>query len=331
MTGRATYDFGAILPGIGVFGGVRRFIEIGNELVRRGHRFAIYHPGGIRPTWTRFDGDVCALDELVDARHDVVLCNDPELHERFRDVVAAVRIFYFALEGIRNERQIVRSGWTLAANSESMHRYLRRMHGVDVHRIVGGVDLELFQPQDVARDESEYRILVFGRVSRRRKGVDLARRAVEGFAGREPRVKLVLFDHVGAGSENDPREEFRTRVPHEWHVNLPQSELPRLYSSCDLFVSAEKKAGWTNTVAEAMACGLPVVCTRSGTLDLAVHRETAWVVRLRHSWFLRRGIAALHGNAALAERLRDSALSRVAAFGWPRVVDQLLDVVSAAM
>ena len=26
-------DFGALLPGIGVFGGVRRFLEIGNELV----------------------------------------------------------------------------------------------------------------------------------------------------------------------------------------------------------------------------------------------------------------------------------------------------------
>ena len=42
----ASMDFGALLPGMGVFGGVRRFLEIGNELIRRGHRFVIYHPEG---------------------------------------------------------------------------------------------------------------------------------------------------------------------------------------------------------------------------------------------------------------------------------------------
>jgi glycosyltransferase involved in cell wall biosynthesis len=98
-----------------------------------------------------------------------------------------------------------------------------------------------------------------------------------------------------------------------------------------VFLSAEKRAGWANTVAEAMACGLPVVCTRSGTLDLAVHRETAWVARFRHPWFLRRGLGALHADAALAARLRQAALARVADFGWPRVVDQLLDLVSAEL
>jgi glycosyltransferase involved in cell wall biosynthesis len=326
------YDFGVLLPSVGVFGGVRRFIEIGNELVRRGHRYVIYTPGGSVPEWTRFDGDVRALDSLASAQHDVLLCNDPALHERFHDARAPVRVFYFALEGIENESRIVRSGWTLAANSEGMHRYLRRRWGAHAHRVVGGIDLEQFQPRTkLPRDESEFRVLVFGRVSRRRKGVDVARRAVEGFARGERSVKLVLFDHVGPGSDADPRAHFRTHVPHEWHLNEPQSQLPRLYSSCDVFLSAEKRAGWANTVAEAMACGLPVVCTRSGTLDLAVHRETAWVARFRHPWFLRRGLGALHADAALAARLRQAALARVADFGWPRVVDQLLDLVSAEL
>ena len=42
-------DIGVLLPGVGVFGGVRRFIEIGNELVRRGHRYTLYHPTGEPP------------------------------------------------------------------------------------------------------------------------------------------------------------------------------------------------------------------------------------------------------------------------------------------
>jgi glycosyltransferase involved in cell wall biosynthesis len=318
---------------------VRRFLEVGNDLVQRGHRFTVYHGEGEVPDWMPFQGDVRPLHRLQEARHQVVLCNDPPLFLRYRDVPADVRIFYFAAERIPEERRIVRSGWTLVSNSESMCRYLRRRHGVKAHRAVGGINLDLFRPLPVQRDPGEYRILTFGRVSRRSKGVELVRRAVEGFArglqrragGGKRRVKLVLFDHVGSGNEQDPRERFDTSVACEWHLNTPQEQLASLYSSCDVFVNAERKAGWTNTVAEAMACGVPVVCTRSGTLDLAVHGQTAWVVRFRHPWFLRRGLRALHDDPEMATRLRQAALERVRDFAWPRVTDQLLAVIEKEM
>ena len=156
-------------------------------------------------------------------------------------------------------------------------------------------------------------------------------RAVESFARRAGGrlVRLVLFDHVGPGNERDPRDGFHCRAPHEWHLNLAQADLARLYASCDVFVSAEKRAGWANTVAEAMACGAPVVCTRSGARDLARHHETAWVVPLRHPFFLRRGLEALTSDAALAARLREAALAHVRGYAWPRVVDQLLAVIAS--
>ena len=34
------------LPHVGVFGGVRRFIELGNAWVAMGHNVTLYHPGG---------------------------------------------------------------------------------------------------------------------------------------------------------------------------------------------------------------------------------------------------------------------------------------------
>ena len=77
---------------------------------------------------------------------------------------------------------------------------------------------------------------------------------------------------------------------------------------------------------ESMACGVPVVCTRSGTKDLAVHRETAWVA-WRLGYFIRRGVNALYTDPALAQKLRTTALERIERFSWPRVVDQLEDVV----
>ena len=69
---------------------------------------------------------------------------------------------------------------------------------------------------------------------------------------------------MGPREREQSRPALRTRLPCEFHLNLAQADLAALYTTCDLFVSAEKRAGWNNTVAEAMACGVPVVCTPAG-------------------------------------------------------------------
>ncbi len=330
-------DFAALLPGMGVFGGVRRFIEIGNELIRRGHRFVIYSPEGKAPDWLPFSGEVRPISALRTSRHRILMCNDPYSLADFERAQADLKLFYFVLENIRGERDIARHpGWTILANSTGMQDRLRRKYGVAVERVVGGINPDMFKPQPLENvEKGEYRVLTFGRLSRRKKGVPIVLRAVEAFSrsrsSNEPSpkpVKLVLFDHVGPGNEWDPRNEIQCRVPYEFHLNRPQSELAALYRSCDVFVSAEKRAGWANTTAEALACGVPVVCTRSGTRDLARHMETAWVARWRHPYFLTKGLQALYDDPELARRLSKNALEHVRGFSWSRAVDQLEEVVS---
>lgn len=326
-------DYGVLLPGAGVFGGVRRFIEIGNELVRRGHRYVIYHPSGEAPAWLPFAGETRPTASLIAARHDVLICNDPPLLPAFERAQARLKLFYFALEGILDERRIARhTGWVVVANSSGMALHLRRRHGVRAETAIGGIDPAMFRPPAVPRmSDGTVRVLAFGRASRRRKGVATAIRTAEWFARSIAREKasvtLVLFDHVGAGNEQDPRDAVRSRLPLEFHVNPTQAELAALYGSCDVFVSAEKRAGWSNTVAEAMACKTPVVCTRSGTRDLALHGETAWVSRWRHPLLLARGLTALHRDPARAQRLSAAALARVRGYAWPHVVDQIEEIV----
>jgi glycosyltransferase involved in cell wall biosynthesis len=220
------------------------------------------------------------------------------------------------------------------ANSTGIYERLRRKYGVRAEKVIGGINLDVFTPQpNRTRSPDEYRVLVFGRLSRRKKGVPIALGAIESFAKRYRRasgaapVKLVLFDHVGPGNEDDPRSAVRCEVPHEFHLNLSQDELAKLYAGCDVFVSAEKRAGWANTVAEAMACGVPVVCTRSGTRDVAVHRDTAWVTRWRHPWFIRRGLDAVATDPSFADYLRTRALAHIRGFSWSSVADQLETVV----
>jgi glycosyltransferase involved in cell wall biosynthesis len=327
-------DYGVLLPGVGVFGGVRRFIEIGNELVRRGHGFVIYHPTGDAPGWLPFLGETRPTSALEGARHDVLVCNDPPLVPVFERASARLKLFYFALEGIPDERRIAHhADWVAVANSSGMAAHLRRHYGVRAETAIGGIDPSTFHPPAAPRTaDGTVRVLAFGRASRRRKGVPTAIRAVESFARSVARrggsrVTLVMFDHVGAGNERDPRDDVRTRLPVEFHLNPTQEQLAALYGGCDFFVSAEKRAGWSNTVAEAMACGTPVVCTRSGTQDLAVHLETAWVVRWRMAMLIARGLDTLHRDPGAARRLSVAALARVRGYAWPHVADQVEEIV----
>ena len=342
----ARYDIGALLPGVGVFGGVRRFLALGNEFVRRGHRFVLYHPQGNAPGWMPFTGETRPLAALPGAPpHEVLLCGEPSLVPQFEAATARLKLFYCVLEKLPDERALVRHpGWRVLANSSGIRDRLWRRHRVRALPAIGGIDLDHFRPVGPLRPAQPlpFRVLVYGRLSRSRKGTGLVIRAAEGLARtarRDPAwggglaqpVQLVLFDHVGPGNETDPRPQLRCAIPAEFHLNEPQAALPALYSSCDVFVSAERRAGWNNTVAEAMACGVPVVCTASGTRDLARHGETAWVARFRHPFFLRQGLVALARDTALRQRLAGAARAGLTPLAWERVADQIEAAIAASL
>jgi glycosyltransferase involved in cell wall biosynthesis len=96
-----------------------------------------------------------------------------------------------------------------------------------------------------------------------------------------------------------------------------------LFGQADAFVSAEKRAGWANTAAEAMACRLPVVCTGSGGRDFAINGETALVIPFRRPYFIARALHRLIEDKALAARLADAGHKKIGEFTWPNLVSRL--------
>jgi predicted O-methyltransferase YrrM len=59
---------------------------------------------------------------------------------------------------------------------------------------------------------------------------------------------------------------------------IDPQDLPALYHGCDCILHLENSAGWANLVAEAMACGVPVVCSPAGTAALTSGGKTAVIV-----------------------------------------------------
>jgi glycosyltransferase involved in cell wall biosynthesis len=134
---------------------------------------------------------------------------------------------------------------------------------------------------------------------------------------------LIFFDSLVGEDRRDPRPLIRTSVPHDFYLDLPQNKMAWLFSQADIFVSAERRAGWANTAAEAMACRLPVVCTPSGSRDFAFHNKTVLVAPFAHSLLLRRQIKRLLNDPELRERLAEAGHRKISEFTWDALAGRL--------
>jgi glycosyltransferase involved in cell wall biosynthesis len=314
----------ALLPHVEVFGGVRRYIELGNEFAQRRHAFVLFHPAGDKPAWLEFVGQTRPFSAIGDEEFDVGLCSEYSILDRFDALRSKSKYFYFVLEGHRREKDVVRKNYVFLGNSEGLCRRLEAKYGISCLRAPGAVNPKIFYPLSDRPQRDTINVLCYGRVYKRRKGVRLAVRAVEGLYRKFPSLRLVFFDTLVGSDRRDPRSLIKTRVPHDFYLDLPQNRMAWLFSQADVFLSAERRAGWANTVAEAMACRVPVVCTKSGTSDFAFNEKTALVAPFPLPILLRSRLSRLIEDPALRSRLAEAGYERIREFTWSALADRLL-------
>jgi len=317
-----------LLPHLGVYGGIRRFFELGRVWSTRGHDVALAVPPeakGAEP-WLPVPGRILDFEALRRERWHAVITPDPKLFQEYR-AEDSLRVFYAVLEKAPGAEGAWRDADLVLANSTGMVRHLAK-RGVRAVAAVGGVNGDLFHVPATdsraarAREGGPVRALVYGRLSRKRKGSWTAARAVAMAARRaRSRVELILFDAPPPGEP--PPEALSLPIPNRWVLRPSQEELSALYGDSDLFVSAERRAGWCNTAAEAMACGAAVVCTESGTEDFAFHGETALVSRFPWAWSLARYVETLLRDPPLRTRIAARGRDRIASFPWERTADTI--------
>jgi glycosyltransferase involved in cell wall biosynthesis len=313
------------LPHVGVFGGVRRFLELGNAWTAAGHTVTLHHPAGTPPEWLPFSGATTTLEAAREGSADLAVSADPHSYPTFRAHRAGTHLYYCVIEGDAGlEQAIADPTVRLAANSGALRKSIQRRAGRSVLDGIGGINARQFHPDPAQRAWAPLRVLVNGRRSRLKKGTDLILRALAGLGGRVPPFEIVLFDTVGPENRQDPRDGAPLPPNARFMLDPSQSELAALYASSHLHVAAERKAGWCNTALEAMASGTAVVCTASGTADFARHETNALVVPIRHSFFLKRAIARVLGDEALRSRLAAAGPATAAEWTWERLAAKLL-------
>jgi glycosyltransferase involved in cell wall biosynthesis len=168
-----------------------------------------------------------------------------------------------------------------------------------------GPDTRLFYPRDrrEARrkrgfHDSAFLVGFVGHLIADKGPLRLAE-AIEGLEG----VKGV---YMGRG----PQRPTGDRV--QFVGELPHGELPEMLSACDIFVLPTTHEGSCNALAEAMACGLPVVTSVGDFNDDMVNEQVSIRVDPMDVAQIRDAIRTLKEDAGRRERMAEAALARAA-------------------
>ena len=181
--------------------------------------------------------------------------------------------------------------------------------------VPNGVD-EFFTPDG---DEGDY-VLYAGTLEPRKGIGDLL--AVWSSLP-EPRPRLVLCGGRG----------WKTRLPDDPHIEVtgyvPRARLRELYRGARAFVYPSHHEGFGIPPLEAMACGAPVIATRTGAIP-EFGEGTALLVAPGDVSALRDALVRVLRDAPLRRELRARGVERAASWGWERGARAMRELIAEA-
>ena len=147
-------------------------------------------------------------------------------------------------------------------------------------RNVYPIDLACFQPKkDERPNHRPLTVISTGSLSLR-KGTPYLLEAFRIVRKSIPDARLLLTQLVEDSVKNIVPKYSDMEV--DWSPSLPHPELANRLRSADIFVLPSLEDGFARTVAEALACGLPIITTRNtGASDLIRAGENGEIVPIR--------------------------------------------------
>jgi len=308
----------SVLPTLEIFGGVRRYLELGNELTARGHEFVLFvemqNKEEIRcPMWLNCKFDIRHAGWIGDHNtkdFDVAIASE-ECFSHFRNIKAKKRIYYCISDNV-NELSLSISDIVAVNSTRQMNNMKER--GISAVDWIGGINIEQFKP-GVGRRLLPPQITLQGKWTKY-KATGYAIRAIEIAAKKCPLIFTPFakkeYNNV-ARCKSDVRKYFA----------YPGKKIANIYCESTITIAIELSAGWSNVAAESMSCGTPVICGTIGTRDFAIDRETVLIVKEKDVNSISTAIVELLRNKDLYNKLSVNGREKIKEFSWQKVADKI--------
>jgi len=208
-------------------------------------------------------------------------------------------------------------------NEKSMLKKL----GIDSDKVLvihNGTDTNVFVPSE--KEKNNNQILWIGRFTPG-KGVEYLIDAFDILIKEYPNLELLM---IGKGYLKESIEQKIRDLDLGKNVIIkefvPNSELPGIYQSSDVFVLPSLNEGVPRTILEAMSCGMPIVCTELPQL-VDVVEGCGLLVPLRDSQALAESISKIMSDKELAQKLGANGRVKVAEnYSWEDTVKKTVQL-----
>jgi len=174
-------------------------------------------------------------------------------------------------------------------------------------KIPYGVDLKNFYKFKDKINKKTFRIICTGTVSIR-KGVLYLLKAFE-------ELNLYNSELLMIGNIDDDIYPLIKKYYKNKNINfikpIKQNKLINFYNSSDLFISCSIEEGLSMVQAQAMACGLPVICTtNTGGDEIIDQNKSGYILPIRNIDILKEKINYFYNNPAIRIAMGKNALEK---------------------
>lgn len=119
--------------------------------------------------------------------------------------------------------------------------------------------------------------------------------------------------------------QFKENKNIKFFNHVSQNKLPDFYNNSDIFVIPSLEEGMAVVQLQAMASGLPVICTtNSGGSDIIDENKNGYVIKIRDIEKLKEKIIYLHNNKEILNKFRENSYIKANKFlSWDNYGDKI--------
>ena len=174
-----------------------------------------------------------------------------------------------------------------------------------------GVNISDFNP--IEKKDSKFRVIFCGSLSIR-KGIHYLLQAFYELNLKDSELWLI-------GPKSIEIDKFLTKYKHphiHYKGSYPQSKLNELYSQGSVFCLPSIEEGLAMVILQAMACGLPIICTtNTGGQDIIGEGINGFTIPPRNVGSIKEKLLFLYENPGICKKMGISARNMVKrGFSW---------------
>lgn len=311
--------------------------DIGNQLFLPGwlrrNRIEVYHSTNYMIPFLAFPRNRPGRIKCVTSIHDAIPLMFPAQVPKSKKA-RLLKVFKFVMQEVGRRADIIITGSDASRRDLVQHLGIPSTRAAKVRRIYDGI-AERFKPAadrtfDKAKDAVRT-ILYVGRADPYKNLVTLISAMAE--VRKRSRIPAVLKIAGSPDARYPEAQELAAQLnlgsTVQWTGYLSDDELLKLYQTADLLVHPSRYEGFGLQVAEAMACGTPVICSNGGSLPEVAGTAAITLQPLDVEGFAV-NICKVLASPAISEEMSGKGITQSRQFTWRKCAKETLAVYESA-